>query len=241
MKDLTNRQSQENPNYSGSGELFIAEVMNNYNSFIVKSAMEGSHDAKRVVDFGAGIGTLSLVFKELFSIETLCIEIDSKNKEYLTERNLDHIDSLEELKESVDLIFSSNVLEHIEDDVSTLEEMINKLSLNGKIYLYLPAKMLLWSALDDKVGHFRRYEINELKVKCKKAGLKIEKLHYADSIGFFGSLLTKILGYDSDKGIGSISSLKFYDKYLFPISKLLDAIGAKYLFGKNIILLASKE
>jgi len=241
VNHLKKRQSPEHSDYSGMGELVKAEVMRNYNAFIVKSAMKDFHDAKTVVDFGAGIGTLSLVFRELFSIEPLCVEIDSKNKECLTERGLEHIDSLESLNESVDLIFSSNVLEHIEDDVSILEKMRDKLSLKGKIYLYLPAKMSLWSNLDDQVGHYRRYEINELKVKCQKAGLNIEKLHYAESLGFLASLLTKVLGYNSDSGIGSISTLKFYDKYLFPISKFLDAIGVKYLFGKNIILIASKK
>ena len=241
MKHLKNTQSLESKDYSGLEELLNTEVMSNYNAFIVKSAMKDAHYVKRVVDFGAGVVTLSLIFRELFSVEPLCVEIDSKNKGYLSDRNFKHFDSLENLSESVDLIFSSNVLEHIEDDVSVLEEMRDKLSVNGKIYLYLPAKMSLWSALDEEVGHYRRYEINELKVKCEKAGLNIEKLHYADSLGFFASLLMKVFGYNKDSGIGSISSLKFYDKYLFPISKVIDAIGVKYLFGKNIILITSKK
>ena len=179
--------------------------------------------------------------REYFSIEPLCVESDKKNKDYLLQREFKYFDSLQTISGSVDLIFSSNVLEHIEDDISVLKEMSNKLSINGKIYLYLPAKMILWTSLDQEVGHYRRYEINELKIKCQKVGLKIEKLHYADSLGFFASLAMKIFGYNKDGGIGSVSSLKFYDKWLFPISKFLDTIGLKYLFGKNVILIATRK
>ena len=227
--------------YSGLEELLNTEVMANYNLFIVNLAMKNADQAKQIVDFGAGIGTLSLIFREYFSIEPLCVESDKKNKDYLLQREFKYFDSLQTISGSVDLIFSSNVLEHIEDDISVLKEMSNKLSINGKIYLYLPAKMILWTSLDQEVGHYRRYEINELKSKCQKVGLKIEKLHYADSLGFFASLAMKIFGYNKDGGIGSVSSLKFYDKWLFPISKFLDTIGLKYLFGKNVILIATKK
>ena len=227
--------------YSGLEELLNTEVMANYNLFIVNLAMKNADQAKQVVDFGAGIGTLSLIFREYFSIEPLCVESDKKNKDYLLQREFKYFDSLQTISGSVDLIFSSNVLEHIEDDISVLKEMSNKLSINGKIYLYLPAKMILWTSLDEEVGHYRRYEINELKSKCQKVGLKIEKLHYADSLGFFASLAMKIFGYNKDGGIGSVSSLKFYDKWLFPISKFLDTIGLKYLFGKNVILIATRK
>lgn len=227
--------------YSGLEELLNTEVMANYNLFIVNLAMKNADQAKQIVDFGAGIGTLSLIFREYFSIEPLCVESDKKNKDYLLQREFKYFDSLQTISGSVDLIFSSNVLEHIEDDISVLKEMSNKLSINGKIYLYLPAKMILWTSLDQEVGHYRRYEINELKIKCQKVGLKIEKLHYADSLGFFASLAMKIFGYNKDGGIGSVSSLKFYDKWLFPISKFLDTIGLKYLFGKNVILIATRK
>ena len=179
--------------YSGLEELLNTEVMANYNLFIVNLAMKNADQAKQIVDFGAGIGTLSLIFREYFSIEPLCVESDKKNKDYLLQREFKYFDSLQTISGSVDLIFSSNVLEHIEDDISVLKEMSNKLSINGKIYLYLPAKMILWTSLDQEVGHYRRYEINELKIKCQKVGLKIEKLHYADSLGFFASLAMKIL------------------------------------------------
>jgi SAM-dependent methyltransferase len=234
------KQNQNNTEYSGLEEILNTEVMINYNSFIVELAMKYSTNTKDVIDFGAGIGTLSTIIRDSYQVEPMCVEIDEVSKKYLLERGFKIYDELSACNSEVDLIFSSNVLEHIEDDISILSDMGRYLKPNGKIFLYLPAKMLLWSRLDEEVGHYRRYELNELKHKCKQAGLKVDVIHFADSIGFFASIAMKIFGYNKDAGIGSVSSLKFYDKWLLPISIMLDKLGFKYLFGKNIVLVASK-
>ena len=238
---MENEQTNNNTEYPGLEELLLSEVMSNYNEHIVRQALIKPISTKKVIDFGAGIGTLSLIFKQKFGVDVICVEIDKKNKEFLSQRNFKHFDNLNEIKDSVDLIFSSNVLEHIYDDISVLKNMKDKLNHKGGIYLYLPAKMVLWSRLDEEVGHFRRYEILELRKKCQQVGLKVERLQYADSIGFFASLLMKVVGYNPKSGIGSVKSLEFYDKWIFPISKMIDSIGFKHLFGKNIILYATKE
>jgi predicted SAM-dependent methyltransferase len=59
------------------------------------------------------------------------------------------------------MIYSSNVLEHIEDDSRALNEMFAKLQINGKLAIYVPAFMFLFSDLDIKAGHFRRYSKKE--------------------------------------------------------------------------------
>jgi SAM-dependent methyltransferase len=233
-------QNANQTDYSGLEELLISEAMPNYNNFIVKTANVAFGKPSQLIDFGAGIGTLSLIFREKYNIEPLCVEVDKKNQKYLLERNFQFFEDLTSIPNNSDAIFSSNVLEHIEDDLSVLKIMREQLDSGGRLCLYLPAKMLLWSKLDEAVGHYRRYEISELRAKCEEAGFKIINVHYADCAGFFASLLMKFLGYNPDDGIGSVESMKFYDKYLFPISKFLDRIGFKYFLGKNIVLVAEK-
>lgn len=231
-------QTQHNTEYSGLSELLNNEVMTNYNEFIVETALQDARSPGEVVDFGAGIGTLALIFQNRFGISCQCVEIDEQNKAFLAERKLRHFNSLEQLEGQSEMIFSSNVLEHIQDDVAVLSSMKEKLKQNGKIYLFLPAKMVLWSPIDEQVGHYRRYELSEIREKCKQVGLKIERLHYADSLGFFAWFMMKWIGYSADKGAGSVKSLKFYDKWIFPLSRWLDRLGLKYFFGKNLVLVA---
>ena len=101
--------------------------------------------------------------------------------------------------------------------------------------------MLLWSKVDNTVGHYRRYSRSEITKKLKSSGFIIKSFCFADSIGYFSILLMKLFRYDSDKVIESSSTLKIYDNYIFPISKFMDAIGLKLFFGKNIIIIAKKN
>ena len=50
-----------------------------------------------------------------------------------------------------------------------------------------------------------------------------------------------IFGYNTNDGLGSKKSIKFYDKYIFPISKILDKLGFKHFIGKNLLIIAKKN
>ena len=234
-------QDSKNTKYSGVTEKFNMEVMTNYNNHIVEVALSNFKNVKKCIDFGAGIGTLALILRKKFNINPICIEIDEDNIDYLKKRKFKFVRNLKSAPSENDLIFSSNVLEHIKDDQNTLNLMKKKLKRNGILFLFLPAKMLIWSGMDEAVGHYRRYEFREIKMKCEKAGFNIKKIRYVDSIGFFASLAIKIFGYNTNDGLGSKKSIKFYDKYIFPISKILDKLGFKHFIGKNLLIIAKKN
>mgnify|MGYP001189621597 CR=1 FL=1 len=234
-------QSKKNLNYSGIEELVNLELMKNYNNSIVKKSLKYCLKSNSIVDFGAGIGTLSLIFKKRFNKNPICIEIDKSNINYLNKRKLFTLNNIELLEYPVDFIFSSNVLEHIKNDLNILKKMRDKLKNKGTLFLYLPANMILWTKLDSYVGHYRRYKISDLKNLCEKAGFEIIKIHYADFLGFFVTLFWKIFFSASTKSLPSKSSLMFYDNYIFPFSNLLDKIGLRYLIGKNLVLVAKKK
>ena len=93
----------------------------------------------------------------------------------------------------IDFVFSSNVLEHIKDDIEVLKAIRNKLSDNGELYLYLPAHMILMSRIDEVVGHYRRYS---KKISC--LNLNFQALMLQEYImlihwDFFASLVVKVL------------------------------------------------
>jgi hypothetical protein len=235
MSGVTN-----NDNYSGLEELKNTELMKNYNTSIVSEALIGHDGTSEVIDFGAGIGTLANILREDFNKNVKCVEIDPTGQKELKNRGFEVYEHISGVPAGVELIFSSNVLEHIQNDEKILAELVNRLQIGGHIFLYLPAKMFLWSELDVNVGHFRRYEITGLKTKCIENGLLIKRIHYADCLGFFASLCMKIFGYNKSNGIGSPKSLLFYDKFIFPVSRMLDKLGAKWIVGKNIVVLCQR-
>ena len=101
--------------------------------------------------------------------------------------------------------------------------------------------MILWSKLDEVVGHYRRYEISKLRKLLKKAGFKIIKINYSDSLGFFITLIWRFLNKVNKNPLPSKRSLIFYDRFIFPFSRIIDSFGFKYLIGKNIVLVAKKD
>jgi len=112
-----------------------------------------------------------------------------------------------------------------------------KLKPGGKVFVYVPAFQLLYTSMDRKVGHVRRYTRGELTRKLERAGLRVTQSRYADSIGFAATLAYKL----TDKGQGDINPrmLTLYDRAVFPVSALFDNVLG-WLLGKNTYAVAVK-
>jgi SAM-dependent methyltransferase len=232
----------ESSNFVYTGLSALEETEKNligYNTFIVKTFLEHSSFSKNVLDFGAGIGTLSSIWRKLNqNCMVTCLELDKKQLEILGDRKFKTLTSLDS-SNKYEYIFSSNVLEHIENDREALNQIYRSLINNGRLGIFVPANQILYSHIDKKIEHFRRYSKKELESKVKSSGFKIEKCHYVDSIGFFAWGVAKILKLDIQDE--NSKKLKFYDKVIWPVSKFLDNLGIKFIFGKNLLLLAIKE
>ena len=81
-----------------------------------------------------------------------------------------------------DCVTMLDVLEHLPDDKCALSEVARILKPGGVLVLSVPAYQHLWSAHDEALHHFRRYERTQLSRVLRGAGLKIEKLSFAMSL-----------------------------------------------------------
>ena len=214
-----------------------------YSEHIVKKMAHAIKDLeplgnKVVVDFGAGVGSLAQIWREKYDCSPICIEIDEELIKILHNRSFEVLRNCGELKNKADFIYSSNVLEHIKNDELELKKLRDSLSSNGIMALYVPAFPILFTKLDKEVGHYRRYKKNDLKQKLQNSGFQIIKVSYSDSVGFFVILLMRTIGVVPMNGKASKLSLIFYDKFIHPISRLLDIAGLNKFIGKNIFVVA---
>jgi len=228
--------SEEDFIYTGKENLEVLKGVDNYNNFIEKfliKFMDGEHEA---VDFGAGMGDYAKKLSNA-GYNVTCIELDEELREHIKSRGMDAYGDLSQSQGVHKRIYTLDVLEHIEDDEQAMKGLFDKLDNDGKLLVYVPAFPILYSAMDKKIGHFRRYQKKELVEKLKKAGFIIESVEYADCLGFFASLVFKYLGNDE----GNIDSplIRVYYKFIFPISRLLDIVF-KNVIGKNLLLIAHK-
>lgn len=224
--------------YSGIDNLEVLENAVNYNRFLIDAVVRASVGGNTAIDFGAGEGTLSAAARER-GLNVTCVEPDPRLRERLRGMGFEVYADLGEVEdESQEFIYSINVLEHIEDDEASLVELFSKLRPGGRFFLYIPALNLLFSSMDRKIGHYRRYSKGDLLRIARNTGFAIERAEYADSLGFFATLLYKLVG--SRKGDISTASVKIYDRCCFPLSRLLDRVGLSHMLGKNLMVLMQR-
>lgn len=142
-----------------------------------------------------------------------------------------------EEKGNYDLLFSYNVMEHIEDDIEAFRISNTMLAENGTLFLFVPAFMCLFGSMDEQLKHFRRYSKTGLTAKLKNAGFEIEKIRYCNLSGFFAWFLNnRILKIKSQKA----SQIALFDKVILPAQKVLESL-INPPFGQNIYAVARKK
>ena len=75
-----------------------------------------------------------------------------------------------------------DVLEHLSDDDRALSEVHRILKPGGALILSVPAYQHLWSAHDEALHHFRRYEKAGLNQVLRRAGFDVWRLSFAMSV-----------------------------------------------------------
>jgi len=241
-------QNVESQAYTGTQELLDSEAgLIGYSTEIVGKFFSKMELQKRIIEdkgnlleFGAGTGFLAEIFQTQFHTKPDCVELDPQLTKVISQKNFQCYQFLNQTPQKYAAIYTSNVLEHIENDTAILKELFDSLIPGGAIGIYVPAHPILYSMMDKEIGHIRRYKRSELKSKVEEAGFIIQSLTYDEFIGFFASIVLKTFGYKNKAGLGSKRSLIIYDKFIYPLSKVLDQFGLRYLIGKNLLLIAVK-
>lgn len=231
--------------YTGCDNLEAMTKAVNYNTFLVDTVdkhlgFPGISADTRVLDFGAGSGTYADMLSER-GISPECLEPDEELQHVLRSKGykvVDYDQAQPSETEQYSLIYTFNVLEHIKNDQAAAEQLAALLRPGGKLVVYVPAMEMLYTAMDAKVGHYRRYRRTQLNRILRNAGLEIAESRYCDPLGFLATLAYKILG--SADGTLDPRSVELYDRAIFPLSKALQMLTGTFV-GKNVLVVATKS
>jgi SAM-dependent methyltransferase len=222
----------------GTAEAFFNWVLDEFDPYLTGSVLE----------VGAGTGTITRKLAERYpDLHVVALEParnvfrDLASFAAITPNVTALRQTLAEMGEprgdGFDAVLYLNVLEHIADDAEELVAAANALRPGGALLAFGPALPWLYSELDYKAGHYRRYSVDGLRKLVEEAGLRVVTARYFDALGVLPYwVVYRLLRRDSISG----TSMWGYDRVIVPVSRLLQRAAPARLAGKNVILVARK-
>ena len=200
----------------------------------------------RVIEVGAGIGTISERYtddvEEAVLVEP-AVNLHATLQERLARPNVRTVcGMLDEVfgktvngariePGSFDCAIMVNVLEHIPEDRQVLSKLYELLKPGGALLIFVPAMPFLYGALDERVGHVRRYTDQTLREGFEAAGFSVRKMRYFDLLGMIPWFVTGKVLRRPTIGEGSAT---FYDRFVVPVCAWVDDVTRPRM-GKNLI------
>ena len=201
----------------------------------------------RVLEVGAGVGTITRkllerypdisvvalepadnLYDELHAVTALSDRVEARRQtlaEYAAEAG------------RFDTVIYLNVLEHIADDEAEVRGAARLLNPGGALLVFGPALEWLYSELDHKAGHYRRYSVGQLRRLADAAGLEVVSAHYLDVMGVLPYLVVyRLLRRTEITG----STMWGYDRLVVPFSRTVQRLVGSPPLGKNAVLVARK-
>ncbi|WP_161625014.1 class I SAM-dependent methyltransferase [Paramagnetospirillum caucaseum] len=234
------------PEYSGE-DLEILASLHRYRTWIVDAI--SPHVQGQVAEIGAGIGSFTADLLRLPTVRHIDVVEPSPplfahlQARFTGEERITVIPrmceewSVKAEAASLDTVVMINVLEHIEDDLAVVNSIRQALRPGGKLVIFVPAMMFLFSELDRFYGHFRRYQRPGLAELMEKAGMTVLENRYFDLLGVLPWLVM-------NRWLGKIEfnpkQIALYDRIGIPITRTIETL-IRPPFGKNLLLVAQRK
>jgi SAM-dependent methyltransferase len=147
---------------------------------------------RTILDVGCGTGGM-LEFLSEYGETVVGLDMSPEAIAYCKERKLPanvstHLGSLPNDMppgtDRWDVVTAFDVIEHLDDDQKTLNDVYAALIPGGTFVATVPALQYLWGPHDDLNYHKRRYDAALLRDRLRAAGFVIEKLSYFNTILF---------------------------------------------------------
>jgi len=242
-------------NISEYGEMYKLESF--YWWFVARRRLleslieEISHEYNRprILDVGCGTGINFSVLAKYG--DTFSSDASEEALSFSKGRGIDGLvrsqgESLPFASSTFNIVTALDVLEHVDDDLKALDELLRVTKDGGVLVITVPAYGFLWSEHDEALHHRRRYAASELRNKLTNAGFEVERITYYITFLFFPILLVRFVQSVLKKSIRAKTSHIILPGWLN--SLLIAILGFErvllrrmnFPFGVSIVCLARK-
>lgn len=143
-----------------------------------------------------------------------------------------------------------DVVEHLGDDAAFLGQMYGLMARPSRCYLTVPAFQWLWSANDERAGHFRRYRSKAIRHLASQVGLEVEYVSYVFGVLTLPLLLLRSIPHRIGIGAGKAGTTEAHRLPGGVIGALIERsldrerkrikAGGRVRWGTSIVVIASK-
>lgn len=135
-----------------------------------------------------------------------------------------------------DVVVCLNVLEHIKDDKRALNNLYNLLKKGGFLILLVPSHEFLFGGIDKSLGHYRRYNKQQLTKMSSSIGFKIIKARILNMLGALGWWFASRVLSNSKVEEGKIQLFNFFAPIVLPLEDIVEPP-----FGTSILIICQKQ
>jgi len=236
-----------NPNNTEQQTLLAISRAAKFNRWMYNAIRPYCHG--RVLEVGSGIGNISSFFvQDNFDITLSDINddyIQTLNNRFAGVSNVRDVIFLDlqdhnfqngnaPMKDSFDTVFLLNVLEHLDDDSQALHNCKMLLRTGGTLIVLVPAYSWLYSKLDQKLRHCRRYTLAVLESLFNKHDFTVRKQFYFNALGIVAWSYAKIFRLSAVPG----REMGIYNN-LVPLAKAIDRLLVRKI-GLSAIIIGEK-
>jgi SAM-dependent methyltransferase len=158
-------------------------------------ALDVSPEAS-ILDVGTGTGANLRLLRELGFSRVTGVDQSPEAIRFCADKGLGNVRpgdicNLPLPDQSFDLILATDVIEHVDDDLSALRELHRLLRPRKSLLLTVPAFPILWGLQDEVSHHKRRYRLNQLLQRLHSVGLSPRQQFYFNYLLFLPILLAR--------------------------------------------------
>ena len=158
----------------------------------------GLPQSAEILDVGTSVGTNLRMLRDLGFARIIGVDQSPEAIRFCAEKDLGEVQlgdvcALPFGDRRFDLVIATDVLEHVQEDLSALRELRRVLKPGRYLLLTVPAFPLLWGLEDEVSHHKRRYRLPELIEKLYRADLSPGQHFYFNYLLFLPILVIRYL------------------------------------------------